>query len=115
VLVLKSDTLLYAVARDMDLANNRDFITLQCAPKCRIDDARVRASVLDALHDKLVITVIPRTEMMTLAYSSLSAKLSADIVNQIIADYIHRSFEAPVHRTELVSDWLTNNLDELKS
>jgi len=114
VLVLKSDTLLYAVARDMDLANNKDFINLQCAPKCRIDDAHVRTSVLGVLHDGLVITVIPRSEMMTLAYSSLSAKLSADIVNQIIADYIHRSFEAPVHRTELVSDWLTSNLDELK-
>ena len=114
VLVLKSDTLLYAVARDMDLANNKDFINLQCAPKCRIDDPRVRTSVLGVLHDNLVITVIPRSEMMTLAYSSLSAKLSADIVNQIIADYIHRSFEAPVHRTELVSDWLTSNLDELK-
>lgn len=115
VLILKSDTLLYTVARDMNLANSRDFISLPCAPKCRIDDPQVRAAVVRALQSNLTITVVPRTEMMTITYSSLGAKLSADIVNQIIADYIHRAFEAPVRQTELVSDWLSTDLDELKS
>ena len=113
--ILKSDTLLYTVARDMDLANNRDFIALGCAPKCRLDDPLVHAAVVGTLQGNLIIAVVPRTEMMTIAYSSLGAKLSADIVNQVIADYIHRSFEAPVHQTELVSAWLQTDLDDLKS
>ena len=114
VLILKSDTLLYTVAKDMDLANNKDFIDLGCAPKCRLDDPHIRAAVIGTLAGNLDITVIPRTEMMTVAYSSLGAKLSADIVNHVIADYIQRSFQAPVHQTEMVSAWLSPVLDELK-
>lgn len=115
VMVLKSDTLLYTVARDMDLANNKDFIGLSCAPKCRIDDPHVRAAVVDKLQQNLTISVVPRTEMMTISFASLGAKLSADIVNQVIEDYIHRAYEAPVRQTEQVADWLSQNLDDLKS
>jgi capsular exopolysaccharide synthesis family protein len=115
VLILKSDTLLYTVARDMNLANNPDFIGLACAPKCRIDDPQVHAAVVGTLQGNLIITIIPRTQIMTVTYSSLGAKLSADIVNQLIADYINRAFQAPVHQTELVSSWLSNDLDDLKT
>ena len=115
VLILNSDTLLYTVAHDMNLANNRDFINLSCAPKCRIEDPQVRAAVVGTLKSNLRISVIPRTEMMTVTYSSLGAQLSADIVNRIILDYINRAFQAPVHQTELVSDWLSTDLDDLKS
>jgi polysaccharide biosynthesis transport protein len=114
VLILESDTLLDTVAREKNLANNPDFITLSCAPKCRADDPVVRTAVLSTLKNNLHIAVIPRTQMMTLTYSSLGSRLSADILNQIIADYIHHAFEAPVHQTELVSDWLSTDLDELK-
>lgn len=114
VLILESDTLLDTVAREKNLANNPDFITLSCAPKCRADDPAVRTAVLSTLKNNLHIAVIPRTQMMTLTYSSLGSRLSADILNQIIADYIHHAFEAPVHQTELVSDWLSTDLDELK-
>jgi len=114
VLILESDTLLDTVAREKNLANNPDFITLSCAPKCRADDPAVRTAVLDTLKSNLHIAVIPRTEMMTLTYSSLGSRLSAEILNQIIGDYIHRAFEAPVHQTEIVSDWLSTDLDELK-
>ncbi|HXE07226.1 MAG TPA: polysaccharide biosynthesis tyrosine autokinase, partial [Acidobacteriaceae bacterium] len=114
VLILQSDTLLDTVAREMNLANNADFITLRCAPNCRADDPVVRTTVLQTMKENLHTTVIPRTNMMTLTYSSLGSRLSADILNQIVADYIHHAFEAPVHQTELVSDWLSTDLDELK-
>lgn len=115
VLILQSDTLLSTVADEMNLPNNSDFITLGCAPKCKMQDPQVRVSVIGTLKSHLTISVIPRTEMMTISYSSLSAELSAAIVNAIIRDYIHYSFEAPVHQTELVSDWLSEDLDALKS
>jgi len=114
-LILKSETLLYTVARDMDLANNTDFINLGCAPKCKIDEPHIRAAVVGTLQGGLEISIIPRTQMMTIAYSSLGAKLSADIVNQVIADYIHRAFVSPVHQTEMVTEELTPDLNELKT
>jgi polysaccharide biosynthesis transport protein len=114
VLILESDSLLETVAREKNLANNQDFITLPCAPNCRVDDPAVRTAVLETLRNNLHISVIPRTEMMTLTYSSLGSRLSAEILNQVIADYIHHAFEAPVHQTELVADWLSTDLDQLK-
>lgn len=115
VLILESDTLLYTVAQEMDLANNPDFTGKPVGPRRSIDDPAVRSSVISTLKDHLQVTLIPRTEMMRLTYSSFSAKLSADIVNQIVADYIHRAFQMPVAQTRLVSDWLSSQLDELRS
>ena len=115
VLILESDTLLYTVAREMDLANNPAFTGLPAGKRRSIDDPRVRASIVGTLHSHLSVALIPRTEMMRLTYSSLSAKLSADILNQVVSDYIHRAFQMPVEQTKMVSGWLDTELDELKS
>jgi len=116
VLILESDTLLYTVAREMDLANNPDFTGAAAgAPRRSLDNPKVRASVVGALHGNLRVSLIPRTEMMRLTYSSFSAKLSADIVNRIVFDYIQRAFQVPVQQTKMVSGWLDTELDELKA
>ncbi|HWB33420.1 MAG TPA: polysaccharide biosynthesis tyrosine autokinase [Acidobacteriaceae bacterium] len=114
VFIIKSDTLLYTVAREMDLANNPDFTGIVGGPHRSIDDPRVRAKTIGTLKSNLRVALVPQTEMMTLSYSSLNARLSADILNQIVADYIHREFQMPVQQTRLVSDWLSTDLDELK-
>ncbi len=116
VLILTSDTLLYTVAREMDLANNPDFTGAPAGePRRSIDDPHVRASVVGALHGKLKVSLIPRTQMMRITYSSLSPKLAADIVNKVVCDYIQRAYKVPVEQTKMVSGWLETELDELKS
>ena len=115
VSILQSDTLLTTVARDMNLANNPDFFGATAPlPHMSIDDPVVRANVLGTLRGGLQIVLIPRTQLMRISYSSLSAKLSADIVNQLVAAYIQRSFQTPAKQTKMVSDWLSGQLDELK-
>ncbi len=51
---------------------------------------------------------------MQVSYSSLSAQLSAAIVNKVVDDYIQRAYNAPYARTKAISDWLSQQLDELK-
>ena len=114
VSILQSDTLLTTVARDMNLANNPDFWGANGPLHLSIDDPVVRANVLGTLRGGLQIVLIPRTQLMRITYSSLSAKLSADIVNQLVAAYIQRSFQTPAKQTKMVSDWLSGQLDELK-
>jgi polysaccharide biosynthesis transport protein len=115
VLILKSDTLLAQVATDMDLANNPDFAgTTGPVPHRSLNDPQVHSDVIDELSGGLTVAVIPHTEMMQISYSSLSPKLSADIVNGIVSEYIHHAFTGPVERTKTVSDWLSTQLDELK-
>jgi succinoglycan biosynthesis transport protein ExoP len=115
VLILESDTLLTNVARDLDLANNAAF-NGGTAPTSHLSltDPAVHDSVVGALKGSLQVALVPRTEMMQVSYSSLSAQLSANIVNKVVEDYIQRAYNAPYARTKAISDWLSTQLDELK-
>ncbi len=114
VFILKSDALMETVAREMNLANNPDFWGTTGPLHLSLDDPSVRASVIGTLQGNLQVTLVPRTELVHIGYSSLNAKLSADIVNQVVYEYIQRSFQTPANQTKMVSDWLSGELDELK-
>ena len=112
--ILRSDTLLTTVARDMNLANNSDFWGAPGPVHLSMDDPNIHANVVNMLRSSMQIALVPRTELVRITYSSLSPKLSADIVNQLVAEYIQRSFQTPANQTKMVSDWLSGQLDELK-
>jgi capsular exopolysaccharide synthesis family protein len=115
VAILTSEALMYTVASEMDLANNPDFSGPPGPVRRSIDDPAVRASVVGRLQTNLHVALIPRTELIRIGYSSLSPKLSAEIVRSVVRDYIQRSFETPVESTKRVSEWLTLQLDQLKT
>lgn len=117
VAILKSATLLYTVAKEMNLANNPDFTGAPPGPPTHVslDDPYVRASIVGALQGNLQVSLVPRTELMQISYTSLSPKLAADIVNKVVYDYIQRSYVTPVQSTNRVSEWLSLQLNELKA
>jgi len=116
VAVLKSDSLMETVAREMDLANNPDFLGGKApTPRRSMDDPGVRASVVGTIQGSVEGNMEPHSELLHLIYSRLNAKLSSDIVNKVVFDYIQRSYHTPVERTRMVSQWLSSQLDELKS
>jgi capsular exopolysaccharide synthesis family protein len=115
VAILKSDALLYTVASKMNLANNTDFSGVPPGSHRSLDDPNVRAQVVGELQGNLQVSVVPRTQMIDIGYSSLSPKLSADIVNKVIDFYIQRSYQTPVESTRKVSQWLSTQLEELKA
>jgi succinoglycan biosynthesis transport protein ExoP len=113
--ILKSDSLMLTVAREMDLSNNQDFLEeKKPVPHTTLDDAAVRQSTVHRLQSNLHITLVPKTDIIRISYSSLSAKLSADIVNKVISAYIQRSYETRFASTQRVSEWLSGQLDDLK-
>jgi uncharacterized protein involved in exopolysaccharide biosynthesis len=104
------------VARDLDLANDPDFSGATAPlPHASIDDPHVHDEVVQTLENNLQVSLVPRTEMIRITYSSLSARLSAAIVNRVIKDYIQRSYRTPIERTGMVSESLSPQLDELKA
>jgi capsular exopolysaccharide synthesis family protein len=115
VAILKSDALLYTVAHEMNLANNTDFSGVPPGSHRSLDDPGVRASVVGSLQGNLQVSIVPQTEMINISYSSLSPKLSADIVNKVIDDYRQWSYQTPVESTRRVSQWLSGQLEELKA
>jgi polysaccharide biosynthesis transport protein len=113
--ILKSDTLLLKVAREMDLSNNATFLeTKGPVPHTSLDTPDVRQNIVHGLQSNLHVTLVPKTDIIRISYSSLSAKLSADIVNKVISTYIQRSYETRFDSSQRVSKWLSSTLDDLK-
>ena len=115
VSIISSDTLLLAVARDLNLANNQIFLG-HAVPVAHqaLDDPKVRAEVIAALKANILVTLVPKTDIVRIGYSSSSPSLSRDIVNRVIADYIKRSYETRYESTQQVSRWLGTRLEDLR-
>jgi capsular exopolysaccharide synthesis family protein len=115
VAILQSDTLMLTVAREMDLANNPDFLGKPApSPRALIDNPQVRQSTVHQLQSNLHISQVPKTDIIRISYNSLSPKLASDIVNKVISAYVQRSFETRFASTRRVSNWLSSQLDDLK-
>ena len=115
IAILKSDTLLFTVAQDLDLANSADFLGLkQRPPHANTDDPAVRQNIIAQLQSAITASQIPKTDLILITCQTLNAKLSAEIVNKLIDEYITRSFKSSVYSTQRASEWLTGQLDELK-
>ena len=115
VVILQSDSLLLTVARELNLANNADFLDGKKPPTFQsLDNATIREATLHRLHTELRVQLVPKTDIIRIGYSSLNANLSADIVNRVVADYIQRSYETRYLSTQRVSQWLSGQLDDLK-
>jgi capsular exopolysaccharide synthesis family protein len=114
VSILSSDSLLLAVARDLNLPNNPDFRGGPVYGHLDIDDPWVRTFVLLRMIQSVHVSIVPKTDIIRISYLSTSGKLSRDIVKQIIIDYIQRSYQTRYDSTQRVSQWLSNQLDDLK-
>lgn len=115
VAILQSDTLMLTVAREMDLANNPDFLGGAApTPRASLNDPTVRQKTVRQLQSNLHVNQVPKTDIIRISYSSLSPKLAADIVNRVISAYVHRSFETRFASSRAVSNWLSGQLDDLK-
>jgi len=115
VVILQSDSLMLTVARELNLANNTDFLDGKKPEKYQsLDDLSIREKTLERLHNELKVQLVPKTDIIRITYSSLDRNLSAEIVNRVIADYIQRSYETRYLSTQRVSQWLSGQLDDLK-
>ena len=115
VAILQSDTLLFKVAQDLDLADNPDFLGLKQRPRqANLEDPAVREGIIGQVRGAITVAGVPKTDLIAISCSTLNPKLSADIVNKLIDDYINRSFITRVQSTQRVSDFLTKQLDDLK-
>lgn len=113
--ILRSDSLMLAVARQMDLANNPVFLGNEGPlPHRDLSDPDVRQQVVHILLSGLHIALVPKTEIISISYTSSDPKLAADIVNKVISAYIQRSYETRFASTQRVSQWLSGQLDDLK-
>ena len=112
--ILTSDTLVASVARDLNLENNKSFLGYTPEKHQTMDSLATRQAVIQTLQGNLKITLVPKTDIMRISYDSLDPQLSADIVNTLIKDYIRRSYQTRFDSTAQISQYLEDQLDDLK-
>ena len=113
--ILKSDSLMLKVCREMDLSNNPDFLEVKGpVPHSSLDDGEIRQTTVHRLQSNLHVALVPKTDIIRLDYSSPNPKLSADIVNTVIREYIQRSYQTRFESSRQVSEFLSGTLEGLK-
>ena len=126
--ILMSDKLLTMVARTLKLQDDPRFVGAVSTKKPgflgaktftpvhgNLDDPYVRNAILGNLRGHLTIARVPRTQMITISYSSASPQLSADIVNTLESEFIKNNFIAHYSSTQQVTTWLTGQIDDLRA
>jgi succinoglycan biosynthesis transport protein ExoP len=115
VAILKSDSLMLSVARDLNLANNPAMMGPDPSGHYRnVDDPRVRHAIVGALQGDISVTPIPKTDIIRISCSTAKAELSADIINKLVDEYRARSFQSRDEATKRVQDFFGHTLDDLK-
>jgi capsular exopolysaccharide synthesis family protein len=115
VAIIKSDTVLLTVARDLDLPNNAAF-TGYYGPNrhLSLDDLNVRQGTLNGMNGDIGVGVVPKTDLVQISCQTLDPKLSSDIVNRLIREFIQRDLQSSYEATQRVSDFLSLQLRDLK-
>jgi capsular exopolysaccharide synthesis family protein len=115
VSVLQSEQLELQVARRLQLQNDRNFYgSKRPVPRLSLDNPAVTLNVLYIFHKSLAVKRVPKTELITISYTSVSPELSSNIVNTLIDYYIERSYKVRFASTQKVSGWLGEQLNDLK-
>ena len=66
--ILKSDSLMLTVCREMDLANNPDFLEKKGpVPHTSLDDGETRQDTVHRLQSNLQVAMVPKTELFASA------------------------------------------------
>ncbi len=112
--ILQSNTLLLRVAKDLDLANNPDFLGSRPLHHQSLEDDAVKEQVLRTLRGRIVVTHKPKDEIIRIVCTTPSRTLSANIVNTLINDFVVYLVQVRYGASKRASSWLLSQLDDLK-
>ena len=117
VQVLQSNTIALEVMQQLHMAERGDF-----AGRWRVDGAaaveslppEVRDHLLQRFRKGLSVSVVPKTDIVTVRFKSRNAELSAAVVNAVIGTYTERKIRTSYDSAMQVSNWLSSQMDDLK-
>ena len=117
VQVLQSNTIALEVMRQLHMDQRGDF-----AGRWRQDEPMAAESLPPDVRDRLLqrfrkglgISVVPKTDIVTVRFRSRNAELSAAVVNAVIGTYTERKIRTSYDSAMQVSNWLSGQMDDLK-
>src|ERR1035437_5165818 len=117
VTVLQSNTIAFAVMKQLKMAERKDFAGpwLQPAGAWLPDlPPDVRDALLLRFRKGLTVEVVPKTDIIAVQFQAKDPALAADVVNSTVGRYTERNFRSSYESATLVSNWLSKQMDDLK-
>jgi len=117
VQVLQSNTIALEVMQQLHLAQRSEF-----AGGWRQDDGTAVESLRPEVRDHLLakfrkglsVSVVPKTDIVTVRFKARNPELSAAVVNAVIGTYTERKIRTSYDSAMQVSNWLSGQMDDLK-
>jgi capsular exopolysaccharide synthesis family protein len=117
VTVLESNTVALAVMQQTKLAERDDFAGRWMQPTgtdVMNLSPQVRDKLLLRFQKSLAVEIVPKTDIISVAFRTKDPKLSAEVVNSIVSSYAERNFRTSYDSAAQVSNWLSAQMDDLK-
>ncbi len=119
VKILESDTVSMQAIKDLGLARNPVFAKKLAnqvtTPDPVLMQPRERDKLLEIFKDSEKVEVLPKTQIIELRFRSTDPKLATDTVNTMLDSYLKQNFQARYQGTLQVSEWLSKQMEDLKT
>ncbi len=103
---IKSDANLNQLIDDLDLLDGRSGT--HAGPS-------VRAALLRRLRASITVTVVPKTNILSIQYAGPDPHFSAHLVNQLVKDFIDRGYQEHFEAALRHAQWPASQLAQLKA
>jgi polysaccharide biosynthesis transport protein len=115
--VLKSDTLAWKVMRETNLLGKDQFppdAMQESGTSLPAPDKRA-AQALENFEKNLNVEAVSGTRLIKVSYTDPHPKLAAQVVNQLLSDFVDHNFQVRRDATTKATDWLSHQLVDLKT
>jgi polysaccharide biosynthesis transport protein len=116
VQVLQSNTIALEVMRQLQLPQRADFAGRWRQEGGAADSLtpELRDHLLARFRDGLSVSVVPKTDIVTVRFKARNPEMAAAVVNAVISTYTERKIRTSYDSAMQVSNWLSGQMDDLK-
>src|SRR5262249_4732976 len=111
--VLNSDTLAWQVMKGLKLVKPEDVPGSQASSNNCKPDKRA-AELLKEFKKNLSVAAVSGTRLIRVSYLDSNPKRAAEVVNQLVSDFVEYNFHVRYDATNKATEWLGGQLVELK-
>ncbi len=115
IAILKSSTLALQTIKSLHLNQNKDFLPPGSNRVWDLDNIRDRHALIGMFEGGLAAERFGHTNILDLSFTARNPELAAVICNTLIDNYVQHNFSENYAATKEVSNWLQQQLGDLKN
>jgi succinoglycan biosynthesis transport protein ExoP len=113
--ILKSNELAWKAIEQLGLASNPEFARTTGPPSRSLEDERkLRSRLLAAFAAHLDVRQAPNSRVIHISFESTDPNLATRVANALVDHYLAYNFEARYLSTRKVSEWMAQELEDLR-